>query len=656
VIFTTRIPTTTGVVNFTVDSADFALEGVDQVNLEGITLFVASWLTLLSDSPITSSRKPLRLYYTFYRRLCRSFRATVVEFTDIAHKVVSRHSLMGAGSQMGDWVDEVLATPVAFEYIRYYHTGDPAIISYLYNFLCFGKKLEYVDSSFDDTALCGWLDCERTLSDLEIRKDDPIVNCLRVILKENLPNPDGDFFPRHGGGFVAERIEKSPLSKNHVMFNDPVLDRFLFHGLVGNYGYGEEHGFSASKVIPDPALWGDRSKQRRRLPARLKFVPKNLKTSRSICMEPATLMFFQQGIADELVRAIEQSVFSRFIRFHDQSYNRKLGLAGSTTGELDTLDLSSASDLVSYELVRAIFPSRWLIRMAVTRSKEVRLPDGSVISVKKFAPMGSALCFPTQSLIYASVCILAALLERGNCLPQTLYEKISRFGVNLDFISQDESCGYRQAGLVPLGVYGDDICCDGKITARVKSILRHLGFRINDDKSFVGSQAFRETCGGYYLGGVDLDPVFYRIKNVRRVLNAGHLVSHVHLINEARRKRYQNLYAFLLRALREWHLPYGKFSMPFLPDTSVEFGIHCSQPVNNHLVKRWNRDLQRDEFQVWSVTYDEVNPADYTTEKLSLMRWWASKRDQNVDDPYGPSGHKSTAGCRVKRRWTPLYC
>lgn len=136
------------------------------------------------------------------------------------------------------------------------------------------------------------------------------------------------------------------------------------------------------------------------------FVPKSYKTFRTISMEPTTLQYCQQGVWSEIDRVVASSKFLKArIGFHEQERNQRLAKRGSINRNYATIDLSAASDSVSYALVKKLFRGTKLLRYLVaTRSRRTLLPDGRLISLKKFAPMGSALCFPVETIIFASIC------------------------------------------------------------------------------------------------------------------------------------------------------------------------------------------------------------------------------------------------------------
>lgn len=661
-----RYRTSSGVENFTVDDAFLDALSVGKENRDLVAIFVTSWIALVSDSPLNPHSKPKKLYRRFIASLLRDgLKTTVVRYSNLAHEIVKTSTIYGVGSLTGDWVDGMKDTPVFFEYHRYYQTGDPKLLEFLYTFLSFGKKLDYVDKSFESVAFRGWLGIEDKLRSFEYDPLDLLL--LKRIMRAVLPTFEiTDFRPKFGPGSVSERGVRGRIGKIRSFRFDPLIDRFLFHGHLGRYSMGEEFGLSASHVIPDVRSWSSGNETERI--ARLRFVPKNLKVSRSICMEPNTLMFFQQGIEREMLRLLDSSLMSRFIDIRDQTRNQRLSLYGSYTGDVDTIDLSAASDSVGIRLVNGIFPPSWQIPLRVTRSHSTYGPDGKPIRLHKFAPMGSALCFPTQCVIFTCVCIYAACLY---CFEHETVEAISLS----DWLTDDavirvtrmfhREPGDHLTGFQPLAVYGDDICVDSKLTQTVKAILFRLGFEVNEDKSFVASQAFRESCGGFYLNGHDITPVLFRVRGVRRKVTAAHVASQVQLANALYGRRLYNTASYLRRCLDEWGS--RKIPLPYVRDDRW-FGHLCLSPSNNHLRRRISPDykpgenkgtfFQRDELRVWTISYDsKESDADlqFALDNYEYMRWWSSRSGKMTEESKASVSRSDTSGSRVRWSWIPAY-
>lgn len=633
-------------------------------NRETVGLFLATWISLLSDSPLESNNKPYNLYKKFLHGIsCNGLKATVVGYSDLAHKLVSQHTLMGSGSSIGDWIDDFKDTPVFFEYNRYYKTGDVRLLDFLYTFLNFGKKMEFVDPSFNEVAFRDWSNIEDELANRYL--DPDIIDALRIIISGSLPPFSiDDARPKFGPGSVAERGVRGRICKIKQLQYDYLIDRFLFHGHIGMYGMGEDHGLTVQQIIPNPSMWTPDRGVSSRI-SWLIFRDKNLKVARSVCMEPNTLMYSQQLIEREFLRIIAKSQMSKFIDIRDQQRNRELSLFGSYTSEIDTLDLSAASDRLGLDLVKRIFPPSWLIPMLVTRSHSARLPDGTLRALLKFAPMGSALCFPTQCIVFASVCILsAAMYAYDTDTVDSAFNDWLSHNVSRVISMFSSSCSSYVRGFQPLAVYGDDICVDRRLTDTVKSILSSLGFVVNDQKSFTSSQSFRESCGGYYIDGHDITPLYFRVKTVRSFLSPNHVASQVHLINECFSKRYVRTYRFLIHSLMTWECrrrfkskSQTKNSIPFVSDAN-QFGILCVEPKNSHLRSRFNKDYQRDEVRSWTITYDHKESTEdrdllSSIDSYEHMRWWAGHTSNSLSEVHSSVARYDTGGSGLGWRWIP---
>lgn len=652
-----RLPTLSGDIHLTVDSHQVRSgNALSAVNEQGCTLFIAAWLALLSDSPITNSARPAKVYKRFYNRLTADLKSTVLSFSELAHELSASCMLMGPESPSGFWIERMKDTPVFFEYVRFYSSGDPVVFRYLYNFLSFGKKLEYEDPEFNKVAFRDWQEVERRLGGLIF--DELHVKNLKLILSILPKLNDYSFWPKHGPGNVAERsVGRNPILKHNCIAYDRLLDRAFFSGHLANYGLSKEAGFSPDVSLPDPSIW-IKTKDTTRLPSELRFAKKNLKVARSVCSEPAPLMYFQQGVFAMMDGATCDSPFGRFIHLRDQSYNQELARFGSYTASIDTLDLSAASDSLSVSLVRAVFPTTWKVYMLATRNPVVHTSSG-FITLNKFAPMGSAVCFPTQCLIFSAICIYAHCLhtygwrftERPDVLTlSVIYDVLWRIS-DSPITHRNMATKYQ-----PLGVYGDDICCDSRVTDNVKALLVHFGFEVNERKSFTGSQSFRESCGKFYLSGEDVTPLFYQIKDVRGTMRAGHIYSQVCLINECLEMNYRVLRSFLIYSLMKWRRrkQFRKLAVPFVYYDSDQFGIKTFswKRDNSHLRTRYNTDWQCREYRVLTILPADESESTSTHESYLHIRWWATHQRDTVD-LNKINTHDVPLGTRLGWGWTP---
>lgn len=626
-------------------------------NHKMIQIFLYAYVSLLSDSPLNPRRgfKPLRLYRSFIRSFDqKGLRTVIVEFAELADLLVSNLKIMGDVAPTGDFIDAFKMTPIFAEYLAWYRSADPAILKYIYTVLTFGKKLLYVAEDLNPIAFRDWEQVELRLS--ETCLPDQYLPWLRKIIDQLLAPADLSYpvFPKFGPGAVFEDGVRGVVLKANNLRYSKRMYRAFFRSYFVNFGLNAESGYSEATFFD-----GIRIQKRKHDEdcARLRFVPKTIKSARSICMETNTRMCFQQAYLKVLLRQMDNPVCRRFIRFEDQGRNRALAEYGSYTSEIDTIDLSAASDSVSLELVKKIFPPRELYFLLSTRSKYVDVGEfGPRREPKKFAPMGSALCFPTQSLVYTSVVVLAAIIDvfgehqltNGTFVP-------SDFNVK-SFIEKrfSKTVGYIAPLLKvyqPAGVYGDDICVDRRLTPIVTRLLTELGFKVNTKKSFVGSQAFRESCGGYYWQGFDITPLYFRIPYFQKP-DASVMVSAISLANVAGDRGLHNLRRYLIHALLSMYQ-----HVRFTDSRDDTCAIYSTNVRNTHLPRRINSALQREEVCGLAVTAAKRKyPSKREVSSLEgylYARWQASRISEIVPEDFSSAPRYASGGARLRGVWTP---
>jgi hypothetical protein len=210
------------------------------------------------------------------------------------------------------------------------------------------------------------------------------------------------------------------------------------------------------------------------LPARVILVPKDSRGPRLISCEPVDFQWIQQGLQKSLYDLVEHHWLTKFnVFFTNQEPNRFGALLGSSNGRYVTLDLKEASDRVSLKLVTELFPEHVKRALVAARTEQTRLPDGSLMNLRKFAPMGSAICFPILAL--------------------TIWSILSAGAPDLDT---------RESILV----YGDDVIVPSSFAASAITLLESFGLLVNRSKSCL-SGFFRESCGMDAFQGVCVTPV-----------------------------------------------------------------------------------------------------------------------------------------------------
>jgi hypothetical protein len=220
---------------------------------------------------------------------------------------------------------------------------------------------------------------------------------------------------------------------------------------------------------------------------RLDFVPKDATISRSICIEPVLNMFFQLGMGRLIERRLK-NFFGVTLSFQPD-VNRALALMGSCTGDMVTIDLSSASDSMSLRMVRELFPPDIVQWFEILRSRSSRYKS-EVIGLNMLSTMGNGFTFPVQTALFS--CIVAAAHE---------VDGLTRV---------DHPHGMPVLSLKHLpnwSVFGDDIICSQRVLRKVLRLLTLTGFEVNGLKTFYEG-LFRESCGHDYFKGHDVRGVY----------------------------------------------------------------------------------------------------------------------------------------------------
>ncbi len=341
------------------------------------------------------------------------------------------------------------------------------------------------------------------------------------------------------------------------------------------------------------------------------FVPKDYRGPRLISCEPATSMYFQQGLMSLMVEHLESTTPTRgFVNFTKQGINQVLAREGSIDRKTATLDLKDASDRLSWDLVILLFPPHWLKALSAVRSKvtKIAVPGKGTITVplRKHAPMGSAVCFPVMALsIWALI-------------------KSAQFTKNRS----------------KAWIYGDDIIVASNEASAVIDLLESVGLAVNTNKSFTGPTPFRESCGKEYWNGSDVTPIYCRYNPVDDDSEAASLCAFAN--NMAERRGLSACSEITLYVHRLTGCPiFG------VPD---ELTLHSRMKSDLHMFP----DLGQQFSPSSDVSYGINNPrplvlygADYLCQRASVRR-----RFHGSHDPSKPSYQKWEY--RVKRPY-PVF-
>lgn len=266
---------------------------------------------------------------------------------------------------------------------------------------------------------------------------------------------------------------------------------------------------------------------------RVEFVPKSWKTDRTIACEAEGNMLFQLAVD----KYLKGRLMVRGVNLFDQTKNQKLANEGSISGDLATIDLSMASDTLAYNAVALLFPSRWFSMLRAFRSQYGQVTSDLRIEYAKFSSMGNGATFTLETLVFAAAC--------------------------------------KAVGSKRFSVYGDDIIIETELADELLRLLAFLGFVPNQDKSFIHGP-FRESCGKYYFGGVDVSPRFIRELD-RRKATICHLVNTMAGIASP----WGHLWRYLTAMVKDYKLPL----VPFNDNSMSGVWITPTKAYSLHLIR-----------------------------------------------------------------------
>lgn len=431
-----------------------------------------------------------------------------------------------------------------------------------------------------DQAVCRYRDCETRLSFVEPTEEEQAI-ITRWLPRDARFQLFENFAPHHSSGAVADCTRSTAMKYQHIGMDDKL--RYLLNKCP-------------SVELPrDFSLFSRTSK--------LICVPKSTTKLRTICSEPATLQWAQQGFKDGIVDYIHSHPYlKRRIDLRHSELNSDLAWEGSIGGSFATIDLSDASDSVSFRHVCAWFDKSALREILhCTRSSHVCLPDATILELNKFAPMGSSLNFPVECLVFCAI-VEAAIMSVGGV------PRYSR---------------YR--------VYGDDIVVEQEYAKAVMERLQKNGFIPNYSKSFFTSNSpyFRESCGGEFLDGRDVTPIRIprRFEGYRfNVNHPSQIQDCVDLCNSTYVK-LPSIRRILICQLQK--LPIN-LRVPF--NSTGEGGLFSPNPTNWHLNKSYYEDLQVTMFRHGVPIQKHHDQPD--DEDIRLYEYLRCRPDKDLD-PFG---------------------
>jgi hypothetical protein len=394
-----------------------------------------------------------------------------------------------------------------------------------------------------------------------------------------------EILPKHGPGAVSDKGGESkfdfPTWPEKLNSTFP-SDEFAFYNASSPWADQEDGVPILSKY---------------EAPNRLIAVPKTQKAPRLIAAEPTAHQWIQQGILRDLVSKMDRSWLGHCVSLRDQTPSQRLALSASTHGHLSTIDLSSASDRVSCWLVERMFRrnrsllkafhacrSRWLVN-------EIDKKSPKFSKLRKFTTMGSALTFPTQTIIYAIACVGVDIWFRNSLVREGVRQPSADLSrLSSAFIRRELACSSRR-----VRVFGDDIIHPVDSTSLLIEVLTYFGLEVNTNKTFAAG-FFRESCGVDAYAGVDVTPVY--VNEVPNDTKPESLISTVEVSNNLHLKGLWRTADYLVNALPRWF----RKELAVKAVSSGAFGLSSFVGEDiSHLKKRWNDQLHHWEVRAFTA-------------------------------------------------------
>jgi len=416
---------------------------------------------------------------------------------------------------------------------------------------------------------------------LQIFPESPKMLELRILRKARrlLEKVFRDFDPRditpsHGPGVVStkERLWEKFQWKN---ISKRITDEYPLDA----YFYA-----STGHVVDSYKSFGDITMEDH--PAQVLLVPKDSRGPRLISCEPVDFQWVQQGLSRAIVRHVETHYLTKYgVYFTDQVPNQVGALLGSSTGRYATLDLKEASDRVHLGLVRLLFPEPLLGCLEACRSTSTRLPNGKIITLEKYAPMGSALCFPVMALTIWALLTAAAIDANDSDA----------------FISYNRYIGNDVTDWPELiHVYGDDVIVPTAFAESAMTILELFGLKVNLSKSCTKG-SFRESCGVDAFKGINVTPV--RLRTVwDESPRPDVYTSYISYANAYWDRRYYTTYEYIVARLNAIYGP--------IPDASMNLScpsLRVAPAEHGVFRRRFNKGIQKMQYLVRDITSPSVN-------------------------------------------------
>lgn len=416
--------------------------------------------------------------------------------------------------------------------------------------------------------------------------------------------------PIHGPGAVVDKLKGNQKFKPRLQSWPDQLESVFPKGRYAYNSYTNyflEEAVESGNAVPGAVI-----------PVKVITVPKTLSTPRIIAIESTAMQYAQQGLHDSFFRHVDRSSIGKIMSWKDQEPNQLLALRGSYPMPeilnrkslhvgFATLDLSDASDLVDSQLVRDVFRDYPLLLEAVMAMRSPQASVlGKVIDLSKYASMGSALCFPIESIIFTILAFIGIRKVYPTIRPENLIKEFS--------------------GLVR--VYGDDIVVPVRAAQSVVKTLEAYGLRVNNTKSF-WTGMYRESCGKEYFAGLDVTIAKVRteLPSTRKPISGQEreIVSTVALRNNLYKRGYLEVASWLDTILDK--VLHGHY--PIVLDSSPILGRVNSDSL--YQVDRIHPDLQVPLVKGYRVS--SRSPSSFLDGYGALVKTLGKRSEDPIYDP-----------------------
>lgn len=346
---------------------------------------------------------------------------------------------------------------------------------FLRQFLLLDSKLESAYSPDQEkAAVDGFRARQKKLGKTKLPVSHPVLYRAQRLITRMMKHCDlRNITPGHGPGGVAESYDR--FTRWDIRAWPSRAERWYPYDVYGS------QSFQALCTQGPPVMV-------KYSVTKCSLVPKDFKGPRLISSESTATQYLQQGQMKLLMQYVDRHwLMSKSIRFRDQTRNQEACRQAYANGSV-TLDLSNASDTVSAALVWYLFAGVPTLRSQLfcTRSQYMDV-KGERIRITAFSPMGSAVCFPVETLVFWALSMASVRFVQHHWSDG----------------SKDPSLPSESEMASAVAVFGDDIIVPDYALAVLIGTLTEVGCEVNTSKT-CSLTPFRESCGAEYFNHTDV--------------------------------------------------------------------------------------------------------------------------------------------------------